>query len=74
MICYDVLHVLLALTIESLSFSSYTKRVCIILYYYKVCILFMVSLLEESGQVFIATPGPGKSPRLGAEGGGHDGP
>lgn len=34
----------------------------------------MVSLLEESGQVFIATPGPGKSPCLGAEGGGHDGP
>lgn len=27
MIYYDVLHVLLALTIESLSFRSYTKRV-----------------------------------------------
>lgn len=27
MICYDVSHVLLALTIESLSFSSYMKRV-----------------------------------------------
>lgn len=74
MIYNDVLHVLLALTIESLSFISYTMRVCIILYYYRVCILFMVSLLEESGQVFIATPGPGKSPRLGAKGGGHDGP
>lgn len=37
-------------------------------------VLSMVSLLEELGQVFIATPGPGKSPRLGAEGGGHNGP
>lgn len=34
----------------------------------------MVSLLKELGQVFIATPGPGKSPCLGAEGWGHDGP
>ena len=31
-------------------------------------------LLEEPGQVFVATPGPGKCASFGTEGGGHYGP